>query len=41
VVVFGLLATRRASNNRHTSKNPSLASQYHYVDPKTARPPES
>src|ERR1700689_5960162 len=41
VVVFGLLATRRASNNRHASKNPSLASQYHYVDPKNARPPES
>jgi drug/metabolite transporter (DMT)-like permease len=41
VVVFGLLATRRASNHRNASKNPSLASQYHYVDPKNARPPES
>src|SRR5580704_13672459 len=41
VVVFGLLATRRASNNRHASKNPSLASQFHYADPKNARPPES
>jgi hypothetical protein len=41
VVVFGLLATRRASNNRHTSKNPSLASQYHSADPRNARAPES
>ena len=41
VVVFGLLATRRASNRRQVSKNPSLASQFHYADPKNARPPES
>ena len=37
VVIFGLLATRRASNRRLTSKNPSLASQYHAVDPKSGR----
>jgi hypothetical protein len=40
VVVFGLLATRRSAKNRHTAKNPSMASQYHYVDPKNARPPD-
>ena len=41
VVVFGLLATRRAAKYRHTAKNPSLASQYHLVDPKNARPPQT
>ncbi len=41
VVVFGLLATRRAAKNRHTTRNPSLASQYHYGDPKNARQPDS
>jgi hypothetical protein len=41
VVVFGLLATRRASNRRQATKNPSLASQYHYADPRHAKPPES
>ena len=33
-VVFGLLASRRASKRRSTTKNPSLASQYQWVNPK-------
>ena len=37
VVIFGLLATRKASNRRATAKNPSLASQYHAVDPTLGR----
>jgi hypothetical protein len=41
VVIFGLLATRKANKNRLTDKNPSLASQYHWVDPKTGRSPQS
>jgi hypothetical protein len=40
VVVFGLLATRRAAKYRLTTK-PSLASQYQWVDPKTGRSPQS
>jgi hypothetical protein len=32
VVLFGLLASRRASNHKPVTKNPSLASQYHYGD---------
>jgi hypothetical protein len=38
VVVFGLLATRRAAKRRSTIKH-SLASQYHWVDKKTGRTP--
>lgn len=41
VVVFGLLATRKAAKRRLTSKSPSLASQYQWVDPKTGRTPNS
>jgi hypothetical protein len=37
VVVFGLLATRKAAKKRVSARNPSLASQYHMVDPKTDR----
>jgi hypothetical protein len=37
VVIFGLLATRKASNKRQAARNPSLASQYHAVDPKSGR----
>jgi hypothetical protein len=33
VVIFGLLSTRKASNKRAAARNPSLASQYHAVDP--------
>lgn len=41
VVVFGILATRKAAKNRIGSKKPSLASQYQWVDPKTGRTPQS
>jgi hypothetical protein len=41
VVVFGLLATRKAAKRRFTAKNPSLASQYQWVDPKAGRTPPS
>jgi len=41
VVVFGLLASHRASKRRSTTKNPSLASQYHMVNPKTGRTQQS
>jgi drug/metabolite transporter (DMT)-like permease len=40
VAVFGLLATRKAAKRRQTEKNPSLASQYQWVGPKTGRPPQ-
>jgi hypothetical protein len=33
VVLFGLLASRRSKTKRTANKNPSLASQYHWVDP--------
>jgi hypothetical protein len=36
VVIFGLLSTRKASNKRRAAaRNPSLASQYHALDPNT------
>jgi len=41
VVLFGLLATHRAAKRRLSSKKPSLASQYQWVDPKTGRTPFS
>jgi hypothetical protein len=37
VVVFGLLATRKAAKNRLSARKPSLASQYSWTDPKTGR----
>lgn len=37
VVVFGLLATRKAAKNRLNARKPSLASQYVWTDPKTGR----
>ena len=37
VVVFGLFATRKAAKKRLKLKNPSMASQYQWVDPKTGR----
>jgi hypothetical protein len=37
VVVFGLLSTRKAAKRRRAAKNPSLASQYQLVDPKSGR----
>jgi len=41
VVVFGLLATRKAQHMRLSKKKPSLASQYHLADPKNERPAQS
>ena len=41
VVIFGLLATRKAAKRRMTARNPSLASKYQWVDPKTGRTPGS
>ncbi len=41
VVVFGLLATRRAQHMRLSKRKPSLASQYHLADPKYERPPQT
>jgi hypothetical protein len=41
VVIFGLLATRKAAKRRLTSRGSSLASQYHWTDPKTGRTPQS
>jgi hypothetical protein len=41
IVVFGLLATRKAAKRRLTASKSSLASQYQWVDPKTGRPPNS
>jgi|SRR5271170_545176 len=38
VVMFGLLATRKAAKKRLSARNTSLASQYQSVDPKTGRP---
>jgi len=40
VVVFGLLATRKAAKKRLSARGTSLASQYHWVDPKTGRSPQ-
>jgi hypothetical protein len=40
VVVFGLLATRKAAKRRRSTRKPSLASQYQLVDPKTGRTPK-
>lgn len=40
VVVFGLLATRKAQHMRLSKRKPSLASQYHPADPKHGRSPE-
>jgi hypothetical protein len=40
VVLFGLLATRKAAKRRLATKH-SLASQYHWDDPKTGRTPPS
>jgi hypothetical protein len=41
VTVFGLLATRKAAKRHLAGRNPSLASQYQWVDPKTGRTPQS
>lgn len=41
VVLFGLLATRKAAKKNNSTKDRSLASQYHWVDPKTGRAPQS
>lgn len=41
VVLFGLLATRKAAKKRLTASNTSLASNYHWVDPMTGRTPLS
>lgn len=41
VVIFGLLATRRAAKRRSKNRNPSLASQYHAVEHVTGRGPTS
>lgn len=41
VVVFGLLATRKAQHMRLSKRKPSLASQYHLADPKHERPAQS
>jgi hypothetical protein len=38
VVVFGLLATRKSQKMRLSKRKPSLASQYHPVDPKYGPP---
>ncbi|MGD0851963.1 MAG: hypothetical protein ABSA07_01230 [Acidimicrobiales bacterium] len=35
VVLFGLLATRKAAKKRLSARKTSLASQYQWVDPKT------
>ena len=40
VVVYGLLATRKAAKRRLTTKH-SLASQYHWDNPETGRTPPS
>lgn len=39
VVIFGLLATRKAAKKRLSAKNPSLASRYQWTDPKNGRTP--
>ncbi len=39
VVIFGLLATRRAAKRRTKNRNPSLASQYHPVESANGRSP--
>lgn len=39
VVLFGLLATRRAAKKQTSTRHRSLASQYHSFDPKSGRPP--
>ena len=41
VVVFGLLATRKAAHMRLSKRKPSLASQYHSADPKHGRPSDA
>jgi hypothetical protein len=41
VVIFGLFSTRKAAKKRVDAKNPSLASQYHLIDPGTGRTPQS
>ena len=41
IVVFGLLATRKAAKRRLTPSKSSLASQYQWVDPKSGRSPNS
>jgi len=41
VLVFGILATRKAAKKRLSVKKPSLASQYQLMDPKTGRTPKS
>jgi hypothetical protein len=40
VVVFGLLATRKAAKKRLRQGKPSLASQYHWVDPHSEATPQ-
>jgi|SRR5271170_3633522 len=40
VVVFGLLATRKAAKRRLKQGKPSLASQYHWVDPHSEATPQ-
>jgi len=41
VVLFGLLATRRAAKKKISTGHRSLASQYHLTDPKSGRAPKS
>jgi nitric oxide reductase large subunit len=41
VVIFGLLATRKAAKRRLTASHGSLASRYEWVDPRTGRTPRS
>jgi hypothetical protein len=41
VVVFGILATRKAAKRRLTASHGSIASKYHWVDPKTGRSPRT
>ncbi len=41
VVIFGLLATRKAAKRRLTASHGSRASRYQWVDPRTGRTPRS
>ena len=41
VVLFGLLATRKAAKRQTSARHRSLASQYHLTDPKSGLPPRS
>jgi hypothetical protein len=41
VVVFGMLATRKAAKRRLRQGAPSLASQYHSINPTSSRTPQA